>query len=64
MPESDGYLGGLLHFGRFLRGRGLPVTPARLMDLTRALPECDLSTYHDFFLAGRVILVLAPPANA
>ena len=27
------------------------------MDLTRALPECDLSSYHDLFLAGRVILV-------
>lgn len=57
MPEGDAYLAGLLKFGRFLRGRGLPVTPARLMDLTNAIPECDLVTHHDLFLAGRAILV-------
>jgi len=56
LPEAR-FLNGLLHFGRFLRQRGLPVTPSRLMDLTRAMPECDLSSYHDLFLAGRVILV-------
>lgn len=28
-----------------------------MMDLARAMPECDLSSYHDLFLAGRVILV-------
>lgn len=28
-----------------------------MMDLSRALPECDLSTFQDLFLAGRVILV-------
>jgi len=27
------------------------------MDLARAFPECDLSSYRDVFLAGRVILV-------
>ena len=56
MPEGT-FLNGLIHFGRFLRLRGLPVTPARLMDLSRSMPECDLSSYHDLFLAGRVILV-------
>ena len=56
MPEGN-HLQGLLKFGRFLRGRGLRVTPARVMDLARAFPECDLSSYRDVFLAGRVILV-------
>ena len=56
MPEASP-INGLIHFGRFLRGRGLPVTPARLMDLCRAIPECDLAAHHDIFLAGRVILV-------
>ena len=56
MPEAS-VLNGLIHFGRFLRNRGLPVTPARLMDFSRAVPECDLLTYEDLFLAGRVILV-------
>ena len=56
MPDGN-HLHGLLLFGRFLRGRGLPVTPARMMDLARAFPECDLLSYRDVFLAGRVILV-------
>jgi len=56
LPE-DHSLHGLLKFGRFLRRRGLPVTPARLMDLARAFPECDLMSHRDIFLAGRVILV-------
>ena len=53
----DRYLDGLLHFGRFLRGRGLPVTPARMMDLTLAVLECNLGTHVDLFLAARTILV-------
>ena len=28
-----------------------------MMDLARAIPECDFGSYHDLFLAGRVILV-------
>jgi uncharacterized protein with von Willebrand factor type A (vWA) domain len=55
MPER--YLDGLLVFGRFLRRRGLPVTPARMVDLVQALPECDLTTPDDLFLAGRTLLV-------
>ena len=56
MPEGN-HLQGLLTFGRFLRSRGLRVTPARMIDLSRAFAHCDLSSYQDVFLAGRVILV-------
>lgn len=55
MPER--YVDGFLRFGRFLRNRGLPVTPARMLDLVAAIPECDLSTPDDLFLAGRTVLV-------
>lgn len=53
----DRYLDGLLRFGRFLRRRGLAVTPARMCDLVAAVPECDLRTPDDLFLAGRTVLV-------
>lgn len=55
MPER--YVDGLLRFGRFLRRRGLPVTPGRMLDLVAAVPECDLTTPGDLFLAGRTLLV-------
>lgn len=55
MPER--YLDGLLRFGRHLRRRGLPVTPGRMLDLVAAIPECDLTTPDDLFLAGRTLLV-------
>lgn len=60
MPEPEleaRFLHGLLHFGRFLRARGLAVTPGRMMDLARAVPACDLSSPVDIHLAGRVVLV-------
>lgn len=53
----DRHLDGVLRFGRFLRNRGLPVTPGRMLDLVAAIPECDLGTPNDLFLAGRALLV-------
>ncbi|MBO0839012.1 MAG: VWA domain-containing protein, partial [Actinobacteria bacterium] len=55
MPER--YLDGILRFGRFLRQRGLPVTPSRTLDLVAAIAECDLTTPEDLYLAGRTLLV-------
>lgn len=55
MPDRQ--LDGFLRFGRFLRSRGLPVTPGRMLDLLAVVPECDLRTPDDLHLAGRVLLV-------
>lgn len=57
-PEGPAFfLDGLLRFGSFLHDRGLPVTPSRMMDFVSAMPECDLTSHFDLYLAGRTILV-------
>ena len=55
--NEERLLEGLLHFGRHLKRRGLPVTPERVMILAQAVPQCDLTGPIDLFLAGRAILV-------
>ena len=49
-----------IRFGRLLRGAGLPVTPAQMVDLAHALAFVDATCREDFRLCAQAILVSRP----
>ncbi len=51
------FLENLIGFGGALRQLGIPVTPAQLADLTRALPWVDLASRDEVFRTARALLV-------
>ena len=62
VPEpGDGELPPLLRnltlFGRLLRGIGLPVSSARMLDLAEALPEIEIFRRDEFHAAARALLI-------
>ncbi|HEX2173177.1 MAG TPA: VWA domain-containing protein [Dehalococcoidia bacterium] len=58
--REGSFPGNLLRFGEVLRQAGLPVTPARLIDATRAVDLIDLADPGDVYWTLRVLLVDQP----
>ncbi len=58
MPEEQGALAlNVMHFARVLRGAGLPVGTAALLDALRALSAIDVTQREDFRACLRAVLV-------
>lgn len=58
MYVNDGaVLHGFVRFARHVRSYGIPVAPAKMLDLIRTVPACDLRTPDDFYWAARCLLV-------
>ena len=55
-PELPPLLQNLTLFGRLLRGIGLPVSTARMLDLAQALPLIEVFRREEFHAAARALL--------
>lgn len=56
--DSRGYfLANLLHFGRLLRGLGIPVSSQQIYDLAEGLAYINVANRDDFYYAARAFLL-------
>ena len=56
-PQLPPLLQNLTLFGRLLRGIGLPVSTARMLDLAQALPLIEVFRREEFHAAARALLI-------
>lgn len=56
-PPSGHLLPNIVHFGRLLRGLGIPVTPAQMLDFVAALEIVDLRRREDAQESARAIFI-------
>lgn len=57
IPASGHLLPNIVHFGRLLRGLGIPITPAQMLDFVAALEIVDLRRREDVQESARAIFV-------
>ena len=56
--ESEGRLvANLMHFGRLLRGCGLPVGPAKVLAAVEAVRAVGITSRHDFYWSLHAVFV-------
>lgn len=57
MTNSGHLLRNCLHFGRLLRGVGIPVTPTQMVELAESLRHIEIGNRQDFKNAARALLI-------